>query len=232
VAVAKPEAAPSFDKYRPLLERNPFTPRLPAKPAPPARVGPVLPPATAKPAEPAKPVTPAPPVTPSFPPGPPDPLKDTIYSGTVMIGNAVYAVLEDKTTHRGQYVKEGDTFQGGSLLRITQGTLLLKFGEETRSLHKSTAFNATPLNAPPAAAGGGSGSGPGGVPNGGGPGGGPGGAPGGPGGPGGRSRGGSPSPSPPGAPVGKITTLSAPAAAMIIEKSSVATPAMAPAPAK
>lgn len=147
---------PAFDRYRSLLDRNPFAPKLsPLRPAAsgkgPAQAAPALPPAQGtEQAGPAAAAQAAPAAPPG--PGPHDPLKDWVYSGTVAIGPEVYAVVENKAARRSEYLREEDPFQGGTVLRIATGALLLSFGSETRSLPKSTAFNATPLNAMPAAA--------------------------------------------------------------------------------
>jgi hypothetical protein len=185
-AAARP-ADPGFDRYRSLLERNPFAPRLPKPPVASATVtiekpAPQLPPAGEKPAEAKKPDAPAA----AKPPEPPDPLKDWTYSGTVAIGEQVYAVVENKPAKRSQYLKVGDTLDGGMVEHIAQDELALNLGGQPRSLRKSSAFNATPLNA---AAGG---AAPAGAPN-------PGGAPGAP------PRPGAPGQPPPGAPGGAPT---------------------------
>jgi hypothetical protein len=212
-------AAPSFNSYQGLLKQNPFAPKLPAKApaAGPKTPAPSLPPAGVLVGPPAPSATPpAPPAPPAAPPEPPDPLKDWIYSGTVAIGDDIYAVMENKTTHRGEYVKTGDPFEGGTVQTIAQGALALSLNGQVRNLPKSTAFNATPLNAP---AGAGNGQ-PGGAPNGGQPGGAPGaGGPwGGPTKPGGKSPSGTPgatpAPTAPGAtPVMAPMVLDAPASA-------------------
>lgn len=207
-------ADPSFERYRGLLRRNPFAPKLPPPPVavkPVTPEAPVLPPpagapTTEKPKEEVKkPETAAPPA----PPAPPDPLKDWTYTGTVVFGDEVYAVLENKTSKRGEYVKTGGMFEGFKVELIAQSELRLNQAGGIRALAKSSAFNATPLNAPAGA--------PAGAPGPGGPGA-PGGpmGPGGPGGPGARPSGGpmpaGARPAGPAAPVMKTAPAGAPAA--------------------
>lgn len=185
---AKP-APPSFDRYRRLLERNPFAPRLPKKPPvlaspPPVLVTPPVLPPVEKPAEAKKPET-APPAASVKPPETPDPLKDWVYSGTVAIGGDVYAVVENKASKQGRYLKAGEELQGAIVESVTQTELGLTLNGAPRTLPKSSAFNVTPLNA-------GGGGGPQPNPGGAGPGQ-PGGAP-----PGGPMPAGGPAPAGPG----------------------------------
>lgn len=216
-APAVPPADPSFERYRRLLELNPFSPRLPKKApvAVPPRVPvttPVLPPAD-KPAAEKKPDA-APPAAPPKAPEPPDPLKDWVYSGTVAIGGDVYAVLENKSSKQGRYLEAGDTLEGATIESVAQGELALTLNGAPRTLAKSSAFNATPLNA-----GGG-----GGQPN---PGGSAPGQPGSPGGPGGPA---GPMPAG-GAPAGGRASRPAPGAAMPVPPGAVIT-LPTPAPVK
>jgi hypothetical protein len=153
-AEKKPEATaagPSFDRYRRLLEQNPFSPRLPKKltvpplpligpPAPP-----VLPSADKQP-EVKKPDA-APVAAPPKAPEAPDPLKDWVYSGTVAIGDDVYAVLENKASKQGRYLKRGDNLEGATIEGIAQDELSVTLNGAPRTLAKSTAFGATPLSA-------------------------------------------------------------------------------------
>lgn len=178
---------PSFERYRRLLERNPFAPRLPKKQpvlASPVLVTPPVLPPVEKPAEVKKPEA-APAAAPVKPPETPDPLKDWVYSGTVAIGGDVYAVVENKASKQGRYLKAGEELQGAIVESVTQTELGLTLNGTPRTLPKSSAFNATPLNA-------GTGGGP--QPNSGS------GAPGQPGGPppGGPMPAGAPSPASPG----------------------------------
>jgi hypothetical protein len=141
---------PGFERYRDLLKRNPFSPRLPrppaAAPAKPASTllddfFPVLPPVT--PVEVKQPVAPPPAPTPP----PPDPMGDWTYTGTVAIGDQVYAVVESKSSKSGQYLKVGDNLQGGTIQHIAQDQITLTLNGQPRTLAKSSAFNITPLNA-------------------------------------------------------------------------------------
>ena len=141
--------APSFDRYRRLLELNPFSPRLPKKTPPavaPSSAPPVIPPVTpVPPADVKKPEAPpagAPPVVPA----PPDPLSGWVYSGTVAIGSDVYAVVENKTSKQGRYMKVGDNLEGFTIDQVAQGELVLTLNGQPRNLAKSTAFNVTPLS--------------------------------------------------------------------------------------
>ena len=176
-------AASTFDRYHRLIKLNPFHPRLPkaADPSPTTvtPAAPVLPPASA-PASAEKPATPSTGATP--PPvaaAPPDPLKDWTYVGTVAIGPDVYAVVENKASKQGRYVRVGENFEGAVVEQIGQSAILVSLAGASRTLTKSSTFNATPLNA--SAPGGGTG------------------APGGPGTPGGPP-GARPGTTPPGAP--------------------------------
>jgi hypothetical protein len=182
----------SFDRYKRLIEQNPFSPRLPKAAVPGAPVlgapssAPVLPTAD-KLVGPPAPVAPAPPSgAPPAPPAPPDPLKDWAYTGTVAIGADVYAVFENKASKQGRYLKAGDGLEGAVIDQVGQDEVALTLGGAQRMLSKSSAFNATPLNA---AGGGGA---PTGNP----------GAPGSPGGPGGPGAPGAPGSAPPNRPGG------------------------------
>lgn len=159
-------AGPSFDRYRRLLEQNPFSPRLPKKlPVPPSPlVGPPAPPvlpSADKQPEVKKPDA-APVAAPPKAPEAPDPLKDWVYSGTVAIGDDVYAVLENKTTKQGRYLKQGENLEGATIEGIAQDQLSVTLNGAPRTLAKSTAFGATPLSA--AGGGGGAAPAPGGSP--------------------------------------------------------------------
>lgn len=196
-APAAAPADPSFERYRRLLELNPFSPRLPKKtpsvsPPPAQSSVPVLP--LVGPPVPAKEPDTASPPAPVKLPEAPDPLKDWVYSGTVAIGGDVYAVLENKSSKQGRYLKAGDVLEGATIESVAQTELALTLNGMPRTLAKSSAFNATPLNA---SAGGGQ-------PN---PGGSAPGQPGGPGGPGGpMPPGGAPSAAPSGGPAVRRAT--------------------------
>ncbi len=208
---------PSFERYRGLIRRNPFAPKLPPPvtiaPAPsaPPELPPVGAPAaniTEKPKEDAKGTPPA-----TAPTAPPDPLKDWTYTGTVIFGEQVYAVMENKTSKRGEYLKPGDQFQGAMVEIVAQNELRLTLNGSPRVFPKSSAFNATPLNAAPSAAPAGGPVGPGGP---GGPGGPmpPGARPGGPTPPGAKPA----SPTPAAAPGGAApTVMTAPAAIRVVK---------------
>lgn len=202
------KAPQSFDRYRRLIESNPFSPRLPnavnptttitssALVLPPAGSGTSTEKAAAPPSSAPGPATPA---------APPDPLKDWAYVGTVAIGPDVYAVVENKASKQGYYLKVGDSFEGATVEQIGQAEVLVTLAGASRFLSKSSAFNATPLNA--AAAPGGA---PGGVPGGAGPGGKPGGpAPGAPPQPGTRPAPAGPKAAPQAAPAGARLTVPA-----------------------
>jgi hypothetical protein len=137
-----------FERYRPLLDRNPFAPRLPRPAASPeAGSAPELPAVQVQTKEEPKTDQPPKPTAAAAAPQPPDPLKDWAYTGTVAIGDDVYAVLENKTAKRGEYVKVGGAFEGAIVQHIAQGEISVALGGQTRSLPKSGAFNPTPLNA-------------------------------------------------------------------------------------
>ena len=73
--------SPPFERYRPLLERNPFAPRLPKKAAAaPRSCWDLCPPVT--PQNPPEKKTPEKKPDAPKPPEPPDPLKDWVYNGT------------------------------------------------------------------------------------------------------------------------------------------------------
>ncbi len=215
IAMAGTGAPGSFERYNELLRRNLFAPRVRPRVAPTLRVQP-LPPVGPAPVE--LPGPPRPPATPAAGPGavpvapaPPDPLAGWTYSGTVAIGGEVYAVLENAQTKRGEYLREGQPLAGGVIRRISSNALVVELGGAPRTLAKSTAFNATPLNAPAGQAAPGAPGQPG-VP-------GQPGMPGGPGGPGGPNAmpvGGPSRPGEirvgPGAPAGSVNVVPAPPA--------------------
>ena len=79
------------------------------------------------------------------PPTPQDPLQNFIYSGYALLDERRFALMEDRRTHEGTWVKEGDTFQGYTVEHIARGTLHLSQGKTGRDLAISDRFNAVPL---------------------------------------------------------------------------------------
>lgn len=88
------------------------------------------------------PAVPAPP-----PPAPePDPLADYAYTGTVEADGQVMALVENKKTRDGQYLKAGDSFQGRTVSAITERTLTLGGPGTERVLAKTDNYALTSLD--------------------------------------------------------------------------------------
>ncbi len=97
--------------------------------------------------EPPAPTPPAPRPQPPIMPPPPDPLENYIYTGTVTIDNQRLALLEDRRTKVGTYVKIGDRFLGSAtVIQVESGQVMLSMGGTTRALPRSTVINLTPLD--------------------------------------------------------------------------------------
>jgi len=82
------------------------------------------------------PAVPAPP-----PPAPePDPLADYAYTGTVEADGQIMALVENKKTLDGQYLKVGDSIQGRTVSAITERTLTLGGPGSERVLAKTDSY--------------------------------------------------------------------------------------------
>jgi|SRR5579871_5131085 len=101
------------------------------------------------------PSPPQPAARPHLPPPPPaaivrDPLADYTYTGTVSVNGEISALIEQRASKQGWYVKEGDRWQNYRILSITEDAITLQAGDGVHTLTKSDAINVVPLDAPPA----------------------------------------------------------------------------------
>jgi hypothetical protein len=87
-----------------------------------------------------------------------DPLSDTVYAGSMTIDGNTFALLESRSTKRGEYLGAGASWQGFKVVSITPQQVTLAVSGSDRMLAVSDAFNAVPLNA--SVPGGGPGGGP------------------------------------------------------------------------
>jgi len=124
-----------FSHYESIVKRNLFQPpEAAAGPKTGSQTPPKLPPIT----------------HPPLPPAPVNPFAGWVYSGTVTIGGTTYALVENSASKQGQYLRQGDRWMGAIVTAIAPAMLTLNAGGQITTLPKSDAFNATPLNAPPA----------------------------------------------------------------------------------
>lgn len=120
---------PVLGSYTRVIRDNLFTA---PQPAPPPENSVVQTPVSA---------VPVPPV----PSTPPDPLEDAVYSGSYTMGGKTTALIESRSTKQGDYVEEGDEWQGFRILSISPDEVLLSMNGTTRRLVKSDAINLVPL---------------------------------------------------------------------------------------
>jgi hypothetical protein len=111
---------------------------------PPAPISPPPLPPDNRPSSPRAPHN-RPPSPPASPPAPADPLQNFLYTGYATIGDRSQALLEDRRTHEGTWLGEGDTFQGYIIEHIDPDGIRLRQGETRRDLAMADRFNATPL---------------------------------------------------------------------------------------
>src|SRR5579871_2830734 len=64
--------------------------------------------------------------------------------------NMFSALIEQRASKQGWYVKEGDRWQNYRILSITEDAITLQAGDGVHTLTKSDAINVVPLDAPPA----------------------------------------------------------------------------------
>jgi hypothetical protein len=75
-----------------------------------------------------------------------DPLGDYSYTGTVTFDGQTLALVENKKTNDGQYLKCGDTFLGGSVKSITDSSITLTIAGKPRTMDKTDNFKLVPLD--------------------------------------------------------------------------------------
>lgn len=85
-----------------------------------------------------------------------NPFEDQAYSGTVGMGGEVLALVENKKTREGQYLRLGEGFLGGKVMSITDRSVEINVAGKSYTLAKSDDYKLTPLdknaeflNAPP-----------------------------------------------------------------------------------
>jgi hypothetical protein len=99
---------------------------------------------------PPKPKEPAPPKlvkVPGIKPAPVNPFLDWNYAGSVTAGDKKLALLENRTTKEGQYVREGQTFMGAQVKSVTDQLVTLTSAGKPYPIAKSDEMNTTPLSA-------------------------------------------------------------------------------------
>lgn len=94
--------------------------------------------------------TEAPKVAPAPVEPPAPPFQDYGYTGSIMMGNQMIALIENVKTKEGQYLKVGDPFQGGTITRITDRAVEINLAGKTETLAKAEDYKLVPLdrNAP------------------------------------------------------------------------------------
>ncbi|MDE2126410.1 MAG: hypothetical protein KGJ62_07460 [Armatimonadetes bacterium] len=127
--VAAPTAATASDGRRPLSYYAHAVPStLFEQPQPPAASAPV---------EAPMPVT---------MPAPVDPFAGWAYTGTIRQGNHIIALIENTSTHEGQYVSEGSWFLGDQVTHITDASLTITGVGTPHVMAKSQDFKMVPLD--------------------------------------------------------------------------------------
>ena len=76
-----------------------------------------------------------------------NPFMDWTYAGTVTAGDKKMALLENRTSKEGQYVREGQTFMGATVKNVTDQMVTLVSAGKPYPLAKSDTINVTPLSA-------------------------------------------------------------------------------------
>lgn len=76
----------------------------------------------------------------------PDPLSNFVCVGIVAVGNTRMALIENKTTHTGEYLRVGDLLAGGRIFRISERDITLQFAEKKRTLPLNSNYSLTPLS--------------------------------------------------------------------------------------
>jgi hypothetical protein len=76
-----------------------------------------------------------------------DRLGRFVYTGSITVDGRTMALIEDRVTHEGWYVAEGDTWQGRLVAAIRPDAISLAVGSGAQTLARSDAFTLTPLSA-------------------------------------------------------------------------------------
>jgi hypothetical protein len=75
-----------------------------------------------------------------------NPYADYAYTGTVTIGGALMALIENVKTKEGLYLKEGDHLVAGTITRITDRLVTIDAAGQTQMLAKRDDFKLVPLD--------------------------------------------------------------------------------------
>jgi hypothetical protein len=75
-----------------------------------------------------------------------NPFADWTYSGTVSMGDEKMALLENRTSKDGEYIKEGDNFMGAKVSAVTDQMVTLTSAGKPYMLAKADTINVTPLD--------------------------------------------------------------------------------------
>ena len=75
-----------------------------------------------------------------------NPFADWTYTGTIVMDDQTIALLENKKTSEGNFVKVGDTLNGSQVQSVTKDEVTLSWGKKPITLAKSDAMNVTPLD--------------------------------------------------------------------------------------
>lgn len=92
------------------------------------------------PTKPLKPIETTPAVAPV------SPFADYVYSGNVEVNGEKMALVENRSTRAGQYLKQGDTFIGGTISQISDRSLVIQVAGKDETLYKTDNFRLTPLS--------------------------------------------------------------------------------------
>ena len=77
----------------------------------------------------------------------PDPLADYAYAGTVTVDGETSALIEQRTSREGWYVRGGDAWKNYRILAVNEREVTVEVNGETRTLTKTDAVDVVPLAA-------------------------------------------------------------------------------------
>jgi len=98
------------------------------------------------PPKPKEPAAPKPVKLPTIKVAPVNPFLDWNYAGSVTAGDKKLALLENRLTKEGQYVREGQTFMGAQVKSVTDQIVTLNSAGKPYPIAKSDEINTTPLS--------------------------------------------------------------------------------------
>jgi hypothetical protein len=74
------------------------------------------------------------------------PAKSWTYTGHIRIDDQMVAILQNKETTEGQFLRVGDNFQGGTITAIDTDSVSITFSGHNETMAKSADYDVTPLS--------------------------------------------------------------------------------------